>query len=431
MLAHVQPKSRPNVLFIISDQHRADLVGYETPGVRTPNLDALAAAGIVCHRAYVQSPQCQPSRASIFTGRHPTAHKVWWNEIDMPKTERTLGNHLADAGYRTAYFGKLHFDGPERHDAIARHFGFQRSYLYQDWLNLVTSGESGKKRAAVANEFYGIMGKAAWTGRFTNRELHHEEVITARALNFLAERRAEPFLAVVGFHGPHPPYAAPDEFSRQYDDHDFGRPRQPVRTYSGHVLSDDEWHDLNVQYRGAVSWIDDCIGRLVGAVGPDTIVIYVSDHGDILGDHGLFSKGMFAYEGNTRVPLIIRLPDHRPLHHQHLVQSIDLVPTILEATGTSVPRSVQGKSLLSGFSNDEPTNQWVLSMIGHAPRLRMVRTTEHKYWLCGAEEKLFDVVNDPGETTNLIGDSSLASRMRLTLLRALIQAEDSMPSPRP
>lgn len=414
--------SRPNILLVITDQQRADAVGYDGQIVHTPYLDNLVRSGVFCTKAFTQSPQCQPSRASIFTGRYPTAHKLWWNGIPMPLTERTLGNYLQESGYRTGYFGKLHFGGDSTPSVIARHFGFQTSLLYEDWVRLPGT------RGRVEDEFYGPMSTPTWTGQISDRSGHHEEIVTDAAVSFI-KNSAQPFLCVVGFHGPHPPYAAPAQFSGLYDRASMVVPSSRIKNHAGHILSSDEWRELKVQYYGMVSWIDDCLGRLLSIIDDNTIVVFTSDHGDILGDHGLFSKGMYAYDGNVRVPLVFRWPGVRPLFYDKLAQSIDILPTILEACGVVIPNRVQGKSLFKAMQHNKEVNDSVLSMIGFNPRLRMVRSTRYKYWIDGDAEFLFDLSQDPLEMTNRNSDQVLVSKLRLLLLKGLIRAEDPLPQP--
>lgn len=431
MIAHHEPSthSKFNLLFIITDQQRADAIGYVNPLVKTPHINYLASRSVFCRNAFVQSPQCQPSRASILTGRYPTAHRVWWNETAVPTTEQTIGNYLARAGYYTGYFGKLHFDGNGSHSDVARYFGFQKSFLFEDWQQWVTAKHLSQKGASpVEMEFYGPMSRPTWTGEFAHRATHHEEVVTERAIEFM-KTSAEPWCAMVGFHGPHPPYAAPSEFSSQYALDDMSVPSMPVLTYAGHRMSPDEWRQLKRQYYGSISWIDECVGKLTAAAGLKTVVVFTSDHGDILGDHGYFSKGLFAYDGNIKVPLIIRIPGFGHRDYEHLVQSIDVLPTVFRTLGVPIPRGVQGVDLTHGFNTNQPVNDLVMSMIGYSPRLRMIRTHSHKYWIYGNEEFVFDLVADPGENVNLFPGSPTAA-MRFQLLQALIRSEDPLPSPR-
>lgn len=421
MIDHaVQPVYRPNILFIVCDQLRADAIGLVSQFVRTPNIDALGNSGVVCGNAFTQSPQCQPSRASIFTGRYPTAHRVWWNETALSTREKTIANYLVDAGYTTGYFGKLHFDGAGSHTAIANRFGFQKTFLFEDWQLIVSGIES------VVNEFYGPMSTDTWVGELTRKELHHEEVVAGKAIEFMGSVD-RPWFAVVGFHGPHPPYAAPVEFSSLYDSVDFAVPDSGILTHTGYSMRKRDWRGLKKQYFGAISWIDDCVGRLVAAAGPNTIIVFLSDHGDILGDHGLFSKGMYAYDGNVKVPLIMRLPGFSPMRYKHLVQLVDVVPTVLDAIGVAVPVAVQGVSLLRGFRKDVSLMDSVVSMIGRGPRLRMVRTMAYKYWVCGDREFLFNLSSDPHERVNISKSPVALSEMRFRLIQALIRAEDPLP----
>jgi len=428
MLIHEPEKSKPNLLFIIADQMRADAIGYVNNLIKTPHLNYLATKSIVCKNAFVQSPQCQPSRASIMTGRYPTAHRVWWNEIPIAMTERTIGNYLVDAGYQTGYFGKLHFDGDRSHSEIAHHFGFQRSFLFEDWQQFISSRHLSKKIAnPIETEFYGSMNNPTWTGEFTNRVLHHEEIITEKAIEFI-KSASLPWCAIVGFHGPHPPYASPPEFNRQYSLDDMSVPSMPVHTYAGYKISPIEWKQLKRQYYGSISWIDECVGKLVATTCDNTIIVFTSDHGDILGDHGHFSKGLFAYDGTIKVPLIIKIPEIGYCDYRHLVQSIDILPTLLHALNIPIPRCVQGINLINAFKNNNAVNRAVVSMIGYAPRLRMIRTMNYKYWIYGDQEYTFDLISDPGENVN-IAPNHPTTDMRFQLLKALINCEDSVPHP--
>lgn len=421
MLTH---NSKPNLLFIITDQQRANAVGYVDKHVQTPNLDMLAQQSVNCTNTFVQSPQCQPSRASILTGRYPSVLGMWWNETALNKSEITLGNILQDAGYSTGYFGKMHIDGGH-HTDVAKHFGFQESFLYEDWVKTLDTQHwdvDDRNHVNIKKEFFNPMQSEPWIGRLTDRRLHHEDVITAKALEFI-KNASLPFCCFVGFHGPHPPYAAPNPFNDLYDPVSFDVP-------TNSKFSDQNWQTLKAQYLGMISWIDDNIGRLIKSVGNNTIIVFTSDHGDILGDHGYFSKGLYAYDGNTKVPLLIRLPNLSG-EYRHLVQSIDIFPTLLETLGIECPANVQGKSLVNAFSVNKPVNSRVLSMIGFDPRLKMVRTNRFKYWYYGNEEYLYDLRRDPSELDNIVSSrSDVLSYMRRELIKALLQAEERALVPR-
>lgn len=427
MLMHSEPiKARPNILLILTDQQRHDAVGYINQTLITPNLNRLAAESIICTKAFVQSPQCQPSRASILTGRYPTAHKVWWNETVLNQAELMIGNYLRAAGYETAYFGKFHVSGQAPAGELARHFGFNKCFLSEDWQSLILPGSPG--RARIQREFYAPMTKPTWTGQMTDRSLHHDEVITSQALEWMRTTR-RPFFAIVSYHGPHPPYAAPKEFSDLYEASTIPIPDIMLPNLNGYLMTPDDWRALKVQYYGNVSWIDHNVGKLLTAMTLNDIVAYLSDHGDILGDHGLFSKGLFTYDGNTRIPLLLRLPGIGHMRYDNLIEAIDILPTILESIKVGVDRRIQGLSFVDCFRANRPGRNSVISMIGHFPRLRMLRTDAVKYWIYGDEEHLYDLRADPNEERNITGNAALLHEMRFQLLRALIRCEDPMPYP--
>lgn len=424
-----------NYLIIITDQQRHDAVGYVNPIIKTPNLDKLASKSTVFTHAFAQSPQCQPSRASIWTGRYPTAHKVWWNETFLSLNEQTIANLFRDAGYKTGYFGKFHVENADTPPKLARHFGFDDNYLMEDWAHFITkpyqSTEAGYTQT-VRNEFYGPMSNKTWTGSLSSKSLHHDEVITDNAIKFM-QRCEDPYFLVVSYHGPHPPYAAPAEFSALYDKSAMTTPSIRIPNLTGHMMNDEEWRELKVQYYGAISWIDDNIGRLLRQT-KDTVIVFLSDHGDMLGDHGHFSKGIYAYDGNTRIPMLIHIPNQKAAKYEHLVQSIDMFPTLCNLAKISVPGNVQGKSLLSHLHAQSTVNYEIVSMLCFIDRLRMIRTKEWKYWIVGRYEYLFDLNNDINECNNLVVDNKnpeLLNHARFRLLKKLIECEDPYPLPKP
>ena len=217
-----------NLLFIITDQQRHDAVGYKNSIVITPNIDKLSSESIVCDQAIVQSPQCQPSRASILTGLYPDNIQMWWNETRLDLKYRTIGNILQDQGYDTAYFGKLHVDSQLNFKQTAQYFGFEHQFLTEDWISLLSSHKDVYPHAVkqVKREFYAPMHPnhtsmsseylAPWTGKLSSKTLHHEDVITDKAINYL-EQSKEPFACFVSFHGPHPPYVSPAPYNQLYE----------------------------------------------------------------------------------------------------------------------------------------------------------------------------------------------------------------------
>lgn len=382
--------------------------------IYTPNIDGLAKQSIICTRAYVQSPQCQPSRASIWTGRYPTAHRVWWNGIDLNKSELTIADYLRGEGYETAYFGKMHLGSQSD-------YGFTTKYLFEHWQ------QETQRNKTIKNEFYDVMKKPTWTGNSITEKIHHDDVIVDRALMFLENHKSK-YFAVVSFNGPHPPYLSPERFNSRYKskfDNISGVPN-----LNDHTMTDADWNLLKQQYYGCVSWIDHNVGRILNSISDDTIVIYMSDHGDMLGDHGLFSKGLYMYEGVVRIPLLLRLPQYGDMRYYDLVESVDIVPTLLEYLNIPINPRIQGKSLMKSFRENSQAHRSICSMIGYEQRIRMVRTNNFKYCQCGDQEVLFNLNADPGETNNIVLDNpEFLSNMRFELIKKLVQCEDPTPVP--
>jgi len=415
--------SNLNLLFIITDQQRYDAIGYTNHLVKTPNLDGLADQSIVCRQAIVQSPQCQPSRASLLTGLYPDNIKMWWNETTLDPKYRTIGNHLIDNGYNTGYFGKLHIDGEPNYKQVANHYGFTNTYLTEDWIGLIQSNKDHAVNKAK-HEFYSPMQTdiqislplkymAPWTGKLSSSQSHHEDVVVNNAIRFLQQQKLQhkPFACFVSFHGPHPPYCSPPPFNDLYRYGDIPLPDQLSTTWFGHQLSKTDWHNIKAQYYGAIAWIDDYIGQILSTVDlSDTLVIFTSDHGDILGDHGYFSKGVFTYEGNVRVPLIIHWPGMGRVEYHHPVQLIDILPTVMDIMGLSFNDKIDGINLSQSLLSDSPVNEFAFSAIGINPRHYMARQSQYKYNI-GDKQQFYDLVTDPGESVNHIDNPTYAEQL--------------------
>jgi len=406
-----------NVLIIMTDQQRTDTIG-----ACTPNINKLAEQSL-SFDCYAQSPQCQPARAAFWTGRYPSTLRMWWNEMELAKTEQTLANMLRDVQYETAYFGKWHLD---RTTHTLGHFGFdpQNSYLSEDWRE--GKDLPGRDAGVARREYLEIMKTTSWAAKLSSRLYQHEDVISERAVRFMSNCK-RPFLCAIGFRGPHPPYASPPPFCGMYDPDSFSAP-DGIETYEGTKLTPEDWRMIKSQYYGCVSWIDDNVGRIMDFVdrkARDTIVVFTSDHGDMLGDHGCFSKGLYAYEQVVSVPLIVRIPGWGPRRCYGLHEHIDVVPTILEMLEQEIGPGIQGKSL-----THIDFTRCALSMVGYKPRLKMVRNSRFKYWICGDDEFLFDLESDPGETVNRADSMPrVIAKMRQNLVNCLIAAEDPLPVP--
>jgi arylsulfatase len=450
--------ARPNILFIMTDQHRWDCLGANgNELIKTPNLDRLAAQSANFTHFFVQAPVCVPSRASFFTGRYPHSHRNRVNYTPLDRGEVMMQSRLRDAGYATASVGKLHlypptkqeaqrtgYDTVELHDAAP---SLDRFSDYIAWRNqhdplaarphraLAKDIPQGKNpfRQAIDAKY----SETTWTGERTR---HHIRSLAAGG---------KPFFLFSSFWKPHSPFEAPQPFDAMYDDIEIPLPEQmtleqimrlptPLRTLILRFKPSFETDRERLQwmyrsYYGAISHIDREVGLILNeldaaGVADNTIVVFSSDHGDQMLEHGLMGKNCF-FESSVRVPFMIRFPGHvRAAQHDELVESVDLLPTLFELAGVPEPYENQGRSLIGLIStaggNYSP-RQAVFSEnvipeviaggresfefikgqgirgIRH-PDAKMVRTKRWKYvYYPEGFEELYDLQTDPNEMNNL------------------------------
>ncbi len=410
-LAETQGR-RPNLLFVFADQLRADAVGCAgNPDVRTPQLDALAAQGMYFTHAVANCPVCTPSRGTILTGRYPLAHGATSNDLPLGASERTFGHLLGEAGWRTGYIGKWHLDGIPR-DRFTPPGPRRRGFEFWAAWNCSHAYFRGRYFAdapeAVAIDGYEPDGQ------------------TDLALRFIRERRAEPWALFLSFGPPHNPYPqVPDAYKEMYD---------PERlTLRGNVVNADR--RTVADYYAAITALDDNLGRLLRLLdeldlAQDTIVVYTSDHGDMLFSHGMKEKQK-PFEESIRVPLAVRYPRAVPAGRRSdaLISTVDLLPTLLGLVEVPVPPNVQGTDLsahLRGRPCTLPESAFLLNPIpvdnpadvGQG-EWRGVRTARHTYaaGLAGPWV-LYDDVEDPLQQHNLVSDpehADVRERLQATL----------------
>ncbi len=446
---------RPNILFLITDQHRADCVGADgNPVIHTPNMDQLAAEGAIFHSAYTSLPSCTPARASILTGQSPWGHgMLGYYQVaeeypfEFPKT-------LHEAGYYTAAIGKNHFH-PQRQphgyrkillDESGREQSIDFRSDYRSWLwsvePLVDPDATGLGWNSYRAKPYVLP-----------EEYHPTHWIGETAVRFLnSYNKSAPFMLKVSFERPHSPYDPPQRFWDIYNDREM--PDAHVGAWS------EEWYgDFTDQkpytlargnlgpeqirrsrqgYYGSVSFIDYQFGRILNALESrglleNTLVLFTADHGDMLGDHHLWRK-TYAYEGSARIPMIIRWPEstQEAPRGQHLRQPVelrDIAPTFLEAADLAIPESVEGSSLLELIRGD--TQDWREYIdIEHATTYfdentwNALTDGQWKYiWhACRGKEQLFYLEEDPGETRDLSSvneDSAELNKWRARMVEHL------------
>ncbi len=431
---------RLNVLFLIADDLNADLGAYGAP-VRTPHIDRLAAGGVRFDRAYTQYPLCSPSRSSLLTGRRPDATGVIANpgaknpmsphfRERLPATV-TLPQLFKNNGWFAARVGKLY------HYGVPNHIGTSSLDDYLSWdlaINprghdreihdrIVTIGQPGNYGATLS-----------WYPDDTSDD-EQTDGIGAREGVRLLERFAQqkrPFFLAVGFYRPHTPYVAPKKYFDLYPlDRitlpalsDDDRARTPAPAYGTarpveDALTDDRRRQAIQAYRAATSFMDAQVGVVLGALDrlrlrQNTVVVFASDHGYHLGDHGLWQK-QSLFENSARVPLIVSAPGAKGNGRAAagLVALVDLYRTLADLAGLSPAAEIEGVSVRPLLDN--PASSVRSFAFSQARTGYAVRTSRWRYieWGAGkAGTQLYDMEQDPRETRNLAGDPAHAATVR-------------------
>ncbi|MEZ5398522.1 MAG: sulfatase-like hydrolase/transferase [Bryobacteraceae bacterium] len=473
--------SRPNVLFLMTDQQRYDTLGANgNKLVRTPHLDRLAAESANFSRCYAQAPVCVPSRVSWFTGRYPHSHRNRVNYTPLDEREPLLQRYLKDAGYRTGSVGKLHYWPPTA--AHARSTGFDEVLLHDGVAKL--DGESDYAKWRGANDpskapFRSVASNGAGNNPYRARveDRFHETTWTGNETRRLLRRFAaggQPFFLHASFFQPHSPFYASPPFDSMYDDVEFPLPRPAAREYIDAlprplrtlILRGTPQYDMDRArlqwalrtYHANIAHIDREVGAILRALdetgqGANTIVVFSTDHGDQLLEHGLMGKNCF-FEDSIRLPLLVRCPGQaRPGRYDQLVEQVDLAPALLEWCGVAVPDRVQGRSfapllrgepyetrdavfseniipeVITGGSLDfEFAKGKGVKGVRH-PDAKMVRTGEWKLVVyAGGEGELYDLTRDPGEWNNLYQSAAhrdVVAGLKSRILEWLMTADET------
>ncbi|HTK11248.1 MAG TPA: sulfatase-like hydrolase/transferase [Ktedonobacteraceae bacterium] len=411
-----------NILLIMSDEHRRDLMGCAGhPLVQTPNLDALSAQGVRFANAYCNSPLCVPSRASFATGLHVHETENWDNAKPYAGTHPSWGKYLSEAGVQVVTVGKLHFD-----PASDTGFADQRrpTKMSRDGGGL---HRSPVQRQAKARERFNDVGAGDFWFDRTEKE-------TEAAIDFIAHeagREGKPWALWLDYVPPHFPLVAPRPFYDLYPEDAVDLPYdnpsaehhpalEEMRTYfDGRNIDEATLRRTRAAYYGLVSYIDHQVGRVVQALqesgqAEDTLVIYTSDHGESLGDHDLWWK-CTMYEQSVGVPLIMAGPSiPRGEVRTEPVSLIDVTATLADALGQVPPPSWQGRSLLpiaqgkERRGDDEVVfSQYHAHGVSHG--IFMIRKGQFKYvYYPHFPAQLFNLENDPRELHDLAIDASYA-----------------------
>ena len=461
------------MVVIVADQLRADHLGcYGDLPVRTPHIDGLAARGQVFDRAYVANPVCMPNRATIMTGRWPSAHGLRTNGIPLDPGAETFARVLRSEHWRTSAVGKLHFQ-PNGYGYEDYQLDAIKSAMPELWARAVTgpfgedfqSWESFDRHldgdAVIPEDYYGFDDVAVVSG-------HGDPT------NYIAETAAEriheaansdqPFLLFVSFPDPHHPFAPPAEYFHRHRPEDMPL---PATFHDAHENSPEHikrmvarrgtpdidpmmlWSPTEEQYQhalaaelGSIEFIDDSVGKIFSALdssglSESTIVAFTSDHGDVFGDHGLMLKHFCHYQGVIRVPLILTGPDIEPGRRNELVSSADIAPTLLDLAHSSPLPKAQGHSLVPLMNGTATT--WRTSVLIEedqpygvdglpAPvRIRTIVSDSARLTEIAGQQsiELFDLIHDSNELSNVaVSSPELLSRARAEMIDQLMQVTD-------
>jgi arylsulfatase len=413
-----------NIVLICVDQWRGDALGCEGhPIAMTPHLDQLAAEGTRFARAYAATPSCIPARASLYTGLSQTStRKVGYRDgvpFDFPVT---IASEFTKGGYQTQAIGKLHVF-PERSQ-----IGFQNVLLHDGYPKADYFDNGVNCNSQVARP---------WD---KDEALHPSTWIVSEAQDFLRRRDTrKPFFLYLGFHRPHPPYDPPQWAFDQYL-HD-PMPDPPVGEWAAEVLGplDDSWRaDPSVAklspralqraragYFGHISHIDLLLNRFLETLAEyglrqDTVICFISDHGELLGDHHAFRK-VLPYEGSARVPFLLQGPGipARTVVTDAVAELRDVMPTLLDAAGLPVPEGLDGKSLLPVARGEQAQVREFLHgehlCFGQSVHYLTDGREKYIWWSGTGREQRFDLVNDPQELHDLGSDLTWRARLIATL----------------
>ena len=463
---------RPNVLWICTDQQRYDTIRALGNGrINTPNLDRLVEGGVALTRAFSQSPVCTPSRAAFLTGRYPRTTGCRQNGQAIPARERLITRTLADVGYTCGLSGKLHLSScaggrvEQRIDDGYAVFHWSHhpqpdwpENAYTQWL--ASRGRSWDELYTGAATPYVKHGIPA--------EYHQTTWCAEMAVEFIRRNRDRPWLFSFNCFDPHHPFDPPAEYLERYRPEDMPLPKlRPGELESKpdyqrldhewahnepgyfHVggMTDDDRRQVTAAYYAMVELIDAQVGRMLEALEETgqlatTIVLFMSDHGEMLGDHGLYLKGPHFYDEAVRVPLVLSWPGRfqAGLRADALVELVDLAPTLLEASGLDVPAAMQGRSLLPiltgeadpSFHRDAVYSEYYNAWTHRHSYGTMLRTRHEKIVVYhGVDQgELYDLDEDPDEFDNL-WDRPDRAAMKMRLLKQAFDASVLTMDPMP
>ncbi|HVE75547.1 MAG TPA: sulfatase-like hydrolase/transferase [Actinomycetota bacterium] len=506
--------TRPNILVVMTDQQKADTLAiYGNTHTQTPAIDSIASSGVVVGGHICNYPACTPARATFHTGRYSHTTRVRANHLHLPEREITLPAVLKSAGYEIALVGKNHvfsdgslgsqfrdgglalMDWPRQIDEFEQFTKdlsqtiplANQKRMFDHWFQADHFGPQGPKfndlrQFSLRPELWRSHAATAVTpfppGHTTSA------VLGTEAAKFISARKGaeKPWFLWLSFPDPHSPYHVPEPFYSMYDPADVMIPphdsleSKPERQRIGSRMCGVRGYDerlireaTRTQY-AMVSAIDAALSEAIDALEisgqrENTIVLYTTDHGAYVGDHGAWHKGLAFYDCLTRLPLMISWPGTlRPgTSHSGFFEQVDVMPTLLSLAGINIPPGVQGRSMAEPLQGNAPLREMAFSEAGEpgepvgwdqlpfipdsplddryfgwdgfqeawVGRAKMVRNQRWKYvWYANCDEELYDLQDDPDELSNIAGATEhdeLKRELKDALLEWTVETEDTLP----
>lgn len=447
---------KPNILLISVDQMRADCLSInDHPVVDTPHIDQLARDGILFENAYAATPTCVPARASMLTGMSQTGTgRVGYEDLVPWNYQQTMPEEFAKAGYHTQCVGKMHtyptrnlcgFHNVVLHDGYMHYNRFKHQTKGTELFDTVDDYLPWLRERAGSDVDLTDLGLDCNSSTVARpwdlpEKLHPTNWVTTQSIDFLRRRDpSKPFFLKMSYVRPHPPFDPPTFYYDMYKDLALPEPQvgewaeQTDDARAGYnpitgkgIPPKVRMKQAQAAYYGLITHIDHQIGRFIMAmqeygVYDNTIILFTSDHGELLGDHNLFRKSL-PYEGSAKIPFIVSDPGkflgaEANSRSGEVVELRDIMPTLLEAARVPVPETVEGKSVLPLW-REESTVQWRDYIHGEhefgEKSYHYITNGKEKYiWFSqSGEEQFFDLEKDPNELFNCVGEATYESRIR-------------------
>ena len=435
--------NKPNILLIMADQLAPQFLPcYGHKVVKAPTLTKLADEGVVFESAYTNSPLCAPSRFVMMSGRLPSKISAWDNAVEFSSEVPTYSHYLSSKGYRTCLSGKMHFVGPDQlhgyQDRLTTDVYPSDFTWHPDW-----------DRADERLDWYHnmeVVTKAGPCKRSMYLDYDDEAVFSAKRyiFDYARDDSDEPFFLTLSMIQPHDPYLCREDKWNSYKEEDIDLPATPLGTVEedphaarlrhSYGASDVELNEQQIRnarraYYGSISDIDDKVADVLNTIeeaglSDNTIVIFTADHGDMLGERGMWFK-MSYLEHSARVPLIVHAPKHFSERRvKQSVSLVDLLPTLVEMAndgkGFDYATPLEGRSLMSHLTNGKGHDEVIGEYFGEgvASPMFMIRRGTRKFITSEGSDHLYDLANDPHERNNLA--NNLAFKSELEALKAEI-----------